>query len=82
MADGETFHLLACSLDLWGGEETSKIPDFLEECLNALQIPEGETIALMVSDYHPTKGHEERSYIYEILGAIARSKASAVVYCP
>lgn len=79
LTEGRNFHLLACYSREW--DEKTKMPGFLEQCLNKLQIPEGETIALQVSDYHPSKKTDEIVCgIYEILGAIARSKVSAVVY--
>ncbi len=77
MTAGKTFHALVChSLDKGGWDKTAEV---VTKCLDQLKIPEEEPIALVLMGSGPV-GQAQGADVYAIMGGIARSKKSVIIY--
>lgn len=76
-ANGKTFHALVChSLERGGWTET---PKYAEQCLNMLDVPEDETIAVVLMGAGPV-GQMMGADVKAIAEAMDRSKKKLEVY--
>lgn len=77
VAGGKTFHALVChSL---GGDGWKRTPQTAEQCLNALDVPEDETIAVVLMGAGMI-GQMGGADVFGNLGGMARSKKRVAVY--
>ena len=75
--EGKTFHAIVCyNKSIGGWEETPKI---VEKCLNSLDVPVNEAIAIVLMGSGIME-QVERADKSAILDAMARSKKHLVVY--
>lgn len=76
-AGGKTFHALVCH-EL-RGEGWSRTPQLVEECLNSLDVPDDEPIAVVLVGGGMI-GQMSGADVFAILGGMARSRKRIVVY--
>ena len=75
--DGKTFHAIVChSLRGYGWQDTPRV---LEECLNSLDIPNDETIAI-VAIGSGKSGQKHGADTFAIFGAMARSNKRLAIF--
>ena len=75
--NGKTFHALVChSL---GGNGWSKTAQTVTQCLDTLDVPDNETIAVVLMDAGMV-GQMGGADVFSILGGMARSKKRVAVY--
>lgn len=74
---GKTFHALVChSL---GGDGWKKTAETVTKCLDSLDVPDGETIAIVLMGAGMV-GQMGGADVFSIIGGMARSKKKVVVY--
>jgi len=74
---GKTFHALVChSLGVEGWKNT---PQTVTECLDALNVPDDEIVAVVLMGAGAI-GQTEGADVFAILGGIARSKKKVAIY--
>lgn len=74
---GKTFHALVChSL---GGDGWNKTAETVTKCLDSLDVPDTETIAVVLMGAGMV-GQMGGADVYSILGGMARSKKRLAVY--
>lgn len=77
VGDHRTFHALVChELSGTGWKQT---PHYVEECLNKLDVPEDETLGVVLMGSGPI-GQMGGADVFAIIGSIARSKRKAAIY--
>ena len=76
-SNGKTFHALVChSL---GGDGWKKTAETVTRCLDSLDVPDDETIAIVLMGAGMV-GQLGNADVFSILGGMARSKKKVAVY--
>ena len=76
-ANGKTFH--ACVCHSLGGEGWNKTAQTITKCLDALNVPDDEVIAVVLMGAGMV-GQMGGADVFAILGGMARSKKRVAVY--
>ncbi len=75
--EGKTFHALVCHS--FGGDGWKKTAETVTECLDSLDVPDDETIAIVLMGAGMI-GKMGGADVFSILGGMARSKKKVAVY--